>query len=288
MVTVGILIAYMILGAILLPQFSSMNNFILYKGRLKGFISERDGGVLAFVRQNTTPYDATSVILMSMNIFAAIACCVSVTVLGGNERLVFFRETSTGQSVVAYFLSKVIETLAFMPIYAIAFILFAIVKDYWFIQTIGTYYIFTILLFLCMFSVGMLCSLYFDGNAGLFSLVLNITMLIIATSGAISDDNKSTQRFTKCFPAFWSSQGLITEEIKQYDYIFDVAALNAQTKHGSTSLGAGIQVPGAGMGRGWDLDKDVGENIGYCLLALFGWYFLVLLAMKLSSFKKHR
>merc|ERR1712238_183431 len=144
MMTVSILIAYVILGTILPPSLSSIDEYVMYDGILKGLdIDNEDNiGVIAYWRQHFKPMDNIGGILFGVYMFAAIACCVSVSVLGGNERLVFFRETSTGQSVVAYFFAKVIETLAFMPIYAIAFIMVAMTFDIWFIQTIGTYYIF--------------------------------------------------------------------------------------------------------------------------------------------------
>jgi len=262
----------------------------MYNGLLEGLESQYNGGVIAYVRQNVKPMDNICAIMGIMNTFAAIACCVSVSVLGGNERLVFFRETSTGQSVVAYFFSKVIETLAFMPLYAVAFIMVAMMFDIWFIQTIGTYYIFTILLFLSMYSIGMLCSLFFV-NAAVFSLGANLIIITVfsGVTNAIGDASSSFAKFVKCFPIFWTTQGIVTEELKQYDYIFDVAKLNEETPDSiDNALGAGSASPGAGMGKGWNLDTGVGGNIGYCIIALLGWYLLVLLTMKLSSFKKHR
>jgi len=290
MMTVSTLIAYVVLGTILPANFTSIDNFVMYNGLLEGLESQYNGGVIAYVRQNVKPMDNICAIMGIMNTFAAIACCVSVSVLGGNERLVFFRETSTGQSVVAYFFSKVIETLAFMPLYAVAFIMVAMMFDIWFIQTIGTYYIFTILLFLSMYSIGMLCSLFFV-NAAVFSLGANLIIITVfsGVTNAIGDASSSFAKFVKCFPIFWTTQGIVTEELKQYDYIFDVAKLNEETPDSiDNALGAGSASPGAGMGKGWNLDTGVGGNIGYCIIALLGWYLLVLLTMKLSSFKKHR
>jgi len=290
MMTVSTLIAYVVLGTILPANFTSIDNFVMYNGLLEGLESQYNGGVIAYVRQNVKPMDNICAIMGIMNTFAAIACCVSVSILGGNERLVFFRETSTGQSVVAYFFSKVIETLAFMPLYAVAFIMVAMMFDIWFIQTIGTYYIFTILLFLSMYSIGMLCSLFFV-NAAVFSLGANLIIITVfsGVTNAIGDASSSFAKFVKCFPIFWTTQGIVTEELKQYDYIFDVAKLNEETPDSiDNALGAGSASPGAGMGKGWNLDTGVGGNIGYCIIALLGWYLLVLLTMKLSSFKKHR
>merc|ERR1711865_972214 len=272
------------------------DNFVMYKGILEGLDleSQYNGGVIAYVRQNVILVNEISIVMIMLNMFAAIACCVSVSVLGGNERLVFFRETSTGQSVVAYFFAKVIETLAFMPIYAIAFIMVAMMFDIWFIQTIGTYYIFTILLFLSMYSIGMLCSLFID-NAAVFSLAFNLIIMMqfngMDADVPIGDASSSKENLSKCFPIFWTTQGIVTEELKQYDHIFDVAQLNEETPGKDSiddALGAGSQSLVAGMGMGWNLDTGVGGNIGYCIIALLGWYLLVLLTMKLSSFKKHR
>jgi len=179
-----------------------------------------------------------------------------------------------------------------MPIYAIAFIMVAMMFDIWFIQTIGTYYIFTILLFHSMYTIGMLCSLFFV-NAGVYSLGANLIILSYCSglANAIGDASSTMARFVKCFPMFWTTQGFVTEELKQYDSIFDVAQLNEETPDRNSvddSLGAGSQSHVAGMGKGWNLDTGVGGNIGYCIIALLGWYLLVLLTMKLSSFKKHR
>merc|ERR1712238_460043 len=270
--------------------------FVMYDGILKGVdIDNEDNiGVKAYWSQHFKPMDNIGFVIGFTSLFSAIACCVSVSVLGGNERLVLFRETSTGQSVVAYFFSKVIETLAFMPIYAIAFIMVAMMYDIWFIQTIGTYYIFTILLFLFMFSIGMLCSLFFV-NAAVYSLAFNVLIGLLFSGmdpdTPIGDMSSTKENLSKCFPSFWTTQGIITQEMKQYDYNFDVAKLNEATPGRNSvddALGAGSQSPIAGMGMGWNLDTSVGGNIGYCIIALLGWYPLVLLTMKLSSFKKHR
>merc|ERR1712238_228856 len=95
--TASTLIAYLVLGSIM--------PFAIYNGILEGLDleSQYNGGVIAYVRQNVILENNISIVMTMLNMFAAIACCVSVSVLGGNERLVFFRETSTGQSVVAYF-----------------------------------------------------------------------------------------------------------------------------------------------------------------------------------------
>merc|ERR1712161_175738 len=295
MMTVSILIAYVILGTILPPSLNSFE-FVMCDGLLKGVDLENEDniGVLGYWSQNFLPMDMIGFVIGFTSLFSAIACCVSVSVLGGNERLVFFRETSTGQSVVAYFFAKVIETWAFMPIYAIAFIMVAMMFDIWFIQTIGTYYIFTILLFLFMFSVGMLCSLFFV-NAAVYSLAFNVLIGMLFSGmhpdTPIGDVSSSKENLLKCFPNFWTTQGFVTQEMKQYDYNFDVAKLNEETPGRNSvddALGAGSQSPIAGMGMGWNLDTSVGGNIGYCIIALLGWYLLVLLTMKLSSFKKHR
>merc|ERR1712238_548452 len=269
MMTVSILIAYVILGTILPPSLSSIDEYVMYDGILKGLdIDNEDNiGVIAYWRQHFKPMDNIGGILFGVYIFAAIACCVSVSVLGGNERLVFFRETSTGQSVVAYFFAKVIETLAFMPIYAIAFIMVAMMFDIWFIQTIGTYYIFTILLFHSMYTIGMLCSLFFV-NAAVFSLAFNMIIMQFSGMGPdvpIGDASSSKEILLKCFPIFWTTQGIVTEELKQYDHIFDVAQMNEETPGKDSiddALGAGSQSPVAGMGMGWNLDTGVGGNIG--------------------------
>jgi len=204
---------------------------------------------------------------------------------------VFFRETSTGQSVVAYFLSKVIEILTFIPIYTAVFICFSLAKEEWFIQDTGTYYLFTFLTMIFMYAVGFLFSLYLESNAGLISLVTEF-MILFFFSGllfpiAISEASGFYLGCLKCFPIFWSSQGLVTEELEHYSDIFDIARLNSLTKQIS-NFGEPSSDAGAGSGKGWDLGKGVGGNTGYCILALFGWYLLVLLTMKLSSFKKHR
>merc|ERR1712238_365090 len=291
--TASTLIAYLVLGSIMPFALYKGNNFVMYNGILEGLDleSQYNGGVIAYVRQNVILENNICTIMIMLNMFAAIACCVSVSVLGGNERLVFFRETSTGQSVVAYFFAKVIETLAFMPIYAVAFIMVAMMYDTGFIQTIGTYYIFTILLFLSMYSIGMLCSLFFM-NAAVYALGLNLLiMLQFSGIAPIGDASSSYAKFVKCFPIFWTTQGTVTEELQQYDHIFDVAQLNAETPDRDSvdmTLGAGSQSHTAGLGKGWNLDTGVDGNIGYCFIALLGWYLLVLLTMKLSSFKKHR
>merc|ERR1712238_299934 len=230
--------------------------FVMYDGILKGVdINNEDNiGVKAYWSQHFKPMDNIGFVIGFTSLFSAIACCVSVSVLGGNERLVFFREASTGQSVVAYFFSKVIETLAFMPIYAIAFIMVAMMYDIWFIQTIGTYYIFTILLFLFMFSVGMLCSLFFV-NAAVYSLAFNVLIGMLFSGmhpdTPIGDVSSSKENLLKCFPNFWATQGIVTQEMKQYDYNFDVAKLNEATPGRNSvddALGAGSQSPIAGMG----------------------------------------
>merc|ERR1712238_651502 len=98
----------------------------------------------------------------------------------------------------------------------------------------------------------------------------------------IGDASSSKENLSKCFPIFWTTQGIVTEELKQYDYIFDVAKLNEETPDSiDNALGAGSVSPGTGMGKGWNLDTGVGGNIGYCIIALLGWYLLVLLTMKL-------
>jgi len=291
--TTGNLIMFFILGLIGASSYTSLKHFIMYKGILNGFVdsSNQDNvGVTAYLRENIMPNDQISTVLFTMLTFLGIACCVSVSILGGNERLVFFRETSTGQSVVAYFLSKVIETLTFIPIYAAAFIYVSLTAEIWFIQDTGTYYLFTVLVIIFMYAVGFLSSLLVEVNAALISLVANL-MIIIFFSGltGIGDLSGFHLGFIKCFPIFWSSQGLVTEELEHYSDIFDIARLNALTPDKiNSNYGAPSADAGAGNGKGWDLGKGVGGNTGYCILALFGWYLLVLLTMKLSSFKKHR
>merc|ERR1712238_30762 len=130
------------------------------------------------------PSDQISGFLLGFFQIMAIACCVSVSVLGGNERHVFFRETSTGQSVVAYFLSKVIEILTFIPIYTAAFICYSLLKEEWFIQDTGTYYLFTYLVMVFMYAVGFLFSLFLESNAGLISLVTEF-MIVFFFSGLL-------------------------------------------------------------------------------------------------------
>merc|ERR1711865_71346 len=196
------------------------------------------------------------------------------------------------KSVVAYFLSKVIVTLTFIPVYAAAYICFISMIDEWFIQDTGTFYLFIFLTMIFMYAVGFLFSLFLQSNAGLISLVAEL-MILIFFSGltfplAISEASGFYLGCLKCFPIFWSSQGLITEEFEHYSDIFDIARLNALTNQKNNKYGAPISDAGAGSGKGWDLGKGVGGNTGYCILALFGWYLLVLLTMKLSSFKKHR
>merc|ERR1711865_1136046 len=142
-----------------------------------GFVdsSNQDNvGVTAYLRENIMPNDQISTVLSTMLTFLGIACCVSVSILGGNERLVFFRETSTGQSVVAYFLSKVIVTLTFIPVYAAAYICFISMIDEWFIQDTGTFYLFIFLTMIFMYAVGFLFSLFLQSNAGLISLVAEL------------------------------------------------------------------------------------------------------------------
>jgi len=187
-------------------------------------------------------------------------------------------------------LSKVIETLTFIPIYAAAFIYVSLTAKIWFIQDTGTYYLFTVLVIIFMYAVGFLSCLLVEVNAALISLVANL-MIIIFFSGltGIGDLSGFHLGFIKCFPIFWSSQGLVTEELEHYSDIFDIARLNALTPDKiNSNYGAPSADAGAGNGKGWDLGKGVGGNTGYCILALFGWYLLVLLTMKLSSFKKHR
>merc|ERR1712161_109804 len=293
MITTVHLILFFVLGG--LEFMNVQEDFIMYKGILNGFknsSNEDNYGVTAFLRENILPIDQISLTLSSVYIFLAMACCVSVSVLGGNERLVFFRETSTGQSVVAYFLSKVIVTLTFIPIYAAAYICFISGADEWFIQDTGSFYLFIFLTMIFMYAVGFLSSLFLQSNAGLISLVAEL-MILIFFSGlifplAISEASGFYLGCLKCFPIFWSSQGLITEEFEHYSDIFDIARLNALTNQKNNKYGAPFSDAGAGSGKGWDLGKGVGGNTGYCILALFGWYLLVLLTMKLSSFKKHR
>merc|ERR1712161_8788 len=294
MMTVTTLLAFVVLGFALPSTATTSKNFVMYNGILEGLVlkNQDNGGVIAYVRQNVEVIDAICIIMFFMNMCAAIACCVSVSVLGGNERLVFFRETSTGQSVVAYFLSKVIETLAFMPIYAAAFISLSSNSKALLIQDTATYYLFTVLVMIFMYAVGFLFSLFLQSNAVLISLVAEL-MILIFFSGltfplAISEASGFYLGCLKCFPIFWSSQGLITEEFEHYSDIFDIARLNALTNQKNNKYGAPISDAGAGSGKGLDLGKGVGGNTGYCILALFGWYLLVLLTMKLSSFKKHR
>merc|ERR1712238_69632 len=278
--TTGNLIMFFILGNIGASSYTSSKHFIMYKGILNGFVdsSNQDNvGVTAYLRENIMPNDQISAVLSTMLNFLGIACCVSVSILGGNERLVFFRETSTGQSVVAYFLSKVIETLAFMPIYAAAFISLSSNSKAWLIQDTATYYLFTVLVMIFMYAVGFLSSLLFEVNAGLISLVANVIFNSFFSGLSIGIGTMSCFRlgFTKCFPIFWSSQGLVTEELEHYSDIFDIARLNALTDKIDSNFGA--PSVDAGAGKGWDLGKGVGGNTGYCILALFGWYLLVLL-----------
>merc|ERR1712238_204064 len=292
MTTVSNLILFLVIGFVITMDFPK--NFTMYRGILNGFVnsSNQDNvGVTAYLRENIVPSDQISSRLILFFQTLSIACCVSVSVLGGNERHVFFRETSTGQSVVAYFLSKVIETLTFIPIYTAAFICYSLLKEEWFIQDTGTYYLFTYLVMVFMYAVGFLFSLFLESNAGLISLVTEF-MIVFFFSGllfpiAISEASGFYLGCLKCFPIFWSSQGLVTEELEHYSDIFDIARLNALTKQIS-NFGAPSSDAGVGSGKGWDLGKGVGGNTGYCILALFGWYLLVLLTMKLSSFKKHR
>merc|ERR1712238_61211 len=289
--TASNLLTFILLG--FLVTLGKSKDAIMYNGILTGFVdsSNQDNyGITAYLRENIIPSNIIDSAVFDLLFMLAIACCVSVSILGGNERLVFFRETSTGQSVVAYFLSKVIETLTFIPIYAAAFIWLSLNAEIWFIQDTGTYYLFTALAIIFMYAVGFLSSLLVEVNAGLITLVANL-MIIIFFSGIFDGIGQASGFFSgiiKCFPLFWSSQGLVTEELEQYSDIFDIARLNALFDKINGNFGAPSVEAGAGTGKGWDLGKGVGGNTGYCILALFGWYLLVLLTMKLSSFKKHR
>jgi len=266
----------------------------MYEGIPNGFddSSNLDSIGATFVRENISPSDKiTGFPFAPLGMFMAVMCYISVSVLNGNERLVFFRETSTGQSVVAYFLSKTVETMVFVPIYAAAYLLLMVNNDDMLIQSNGTFYLFTTLAIFSMFAVGYLCALLFEKNANLISLVVNLVITLSFTGifTAPGDASSFQLGLFKCFPNFWFTQGIVTEEYEQYKSIFDITMLNSLTP-GGADLGFGVRTSeaGDGMGNGYDLGQGVGGNTGYCILALFGWYLLVLLTMKMSSFKKHR
>merc|ERR1712238_287193 len=225
--TASNLLTFILLG--FLVTLGKSKDAIMYNGILTGFVdsSNQDNyGITAYLRENIIPSNIIDFAVFDLLFMLAIACCVSVSILGGNERLVFFRETSTGQSVVAYFLSKVIETLTFIPIYTAAFICYSLLKEEWFIQDTGTYYLFTYLVMVFMYAVGFLFSLFLESNAGLISLVTEF-MIVFFFSGllfpiAISEASGFYLGCLKCFPIFWSSQGLATEELEHYSDIFDI------------------------------------------------------------------
>jgi hypothetical protein len=92
----------------------------------------------------------------------------------GQERVVFFRETAVGQSLLSYWAAKALETLLWLPIFTCAFVVLGYSSDAWLIQPLNTYWGF---LFLAM-----------AGFSGFGT-----------SSGA--------QTFTNFWFIFWSTQG---------------------------------------------------------------------------------
>ena len=175
----------------------------LYVGIPRSLVeSNNDGGYDAYLRQNVNPVDAVPGILINVWLFLLIVSCLSVNVLGGNERLVFFRETANGQSVFSYWIAKTMETILWLPAYTSGFVLLGYSSDAWLLQPMSSYWVFTFFTLVGLYGFGMVSSLLVGaGSAALLSLVFGI-IVCISFSGAVNAYGDAPSGYQK-FINFW-------------------------------------------------------------------------------------
>lgn len=263
---------------------------MLYVGIPKSLSPDVEGQA-AYLRQNVTPVDAIPNILVNIYLFLLIVSCLSVNVLG-TERIVFFRETATGQYVVSYWFAKTMEIFLWLPIYTSAFALMGYSSEAWLLQPLKRYWLFILIDIVGFYGFGMLSSLLVgSGSAALLALVFGI-IVAIAFSGAVmpyGDASEGYQKFINCWFLFWSTQGMVSEEYDHYRYAFDVERLNRETPNNyDDDFGSGQQAVGAGLGFGFDLSSSFARNAWFCALTAFAWHLLVLWTLKTKDHKKHR
>lgn len=245
----------------------------------------------AYFRQNVNPVDAIPGLLGSLYFFILIVSCLSVNVLGV-ERTVFFRDSSSGQLVFAYWIAKTFEALAWLPIYTAAFVVLGYSSDAWLLQPMSKYYAFLLFDLVGFFGFGMLTSLLVGpGSAALMALVFGLVVSISfsGTGTAFGDMSPGMQGFTQCWFLFWSTQGISSAEYDMYTYAFDIERLNAETPESlSSDFGEGASVVGAGVGKGFDLSDSYSKNLGMCAVTAFIWHIVVLWVLKTKDYKKQR
>eukprot|EP00977_Amphora_coffeiformis_P000438 scaffold112_cov196-Amphora_coffeaeformis.AAC.5 len=284
-------IVLMALAGAVLPSLVDDDD-TMYVGVPKSLTETDIDAYSAYLSQNVTPVDFVPQVLLNIWLFLLIVSCLSVNVLGGSERTVFFRETSTGQHVVSYWLAKTLETFLWLPAYTCGFVLLGYSSDAWLLQPLGSYWIFCFFTLAGFYGFGMLSSLLVGtGSAALLSLVFGI-VVAISFSGTVNsygDASSGYQKFINFWFLFWSTQGITSLEYDEYRYAFDVEFLNDQTPNKlSTDFGRGEDSVGAGVGLGFDLDSSYARNVGYCALTAFAWHLLVLWTLKTKDHRKHR
>lgn len=263
---------------------------LLYVGIPKSF-NHTNTGQEAYLRQNVKPVDEIAGILINVYLFLIIVSCLSVNVLG-QERTVFFRDSSSGQLVLSYWFAKTIETLIWIPLYAGAFVLLGYTSEAWLLQPLKQFWAIIVFDLVGLYGVGMLTSLLVGPRSqSLVALVLSI-IFVILFSGSVSeygDESPGYQKFMQLWFWFWSTQGICVNEYEHYSYAFDIEALNAETPDNtSTDFGLGESAVGAGVGWGFDLSYSISQNIGFCALTAFMWHLFVLWTLKIKDHKKQR
>jgi len=177
-------------------------------------LSLEEGGTPqeAYLRQNVTPMDFIPGILQTIYMFLLMVSCLSVNLFGA-ERVVFFRETATGQYVSAYWFAKTLEIFIWLPIFISAFNLLSYSDDAWLLQPLRRYWLFMFFNLVGFYGFGMLASLLVGpASAALLSLVFGVIVVIMfsGTISAFGDASKGMQNFITCWFMFWSTQGLVS------------------------------------------------------------------------------
>jgi hypothetical protein len=248
-------------------------------------------GQQAFLRQNVNPVDAIPGILTNIYFFLIMVSCLSVNVFG-SERSVFFRDTSSGQSVFSYWFAKTTETLLWLPIYTSAFVLLGYSSDAWLLQPMRYYWLYIFLALVGFYGIGFVSSLLVGPrSAALLALIFSVivTIMFSGSINAYGDASPGFQNFIACWFIFWTTQGLVSEEYNQYRYGFDVDRLNAETPGKlDDDFGGGQAAVGAGLGFGFDLSSTLSRNLALCLATALAWHFLALWTLKTKDYRKHR
>ena len=189
-------IVLMALAGAVLPSLVDDDD-TMYVGIPKSLTETDIDAYGAYLRQNITPIDFVPQILLNIWLFLLIVSCLSVNVLGGSERTVFFRETATGQHVLSYWLAKTFETFLWLPAYTCGFVLLGYSSDAWLLQALGSYWIFCFFTLMGFYGFGMLSSLLVGtGNAALLSLVFGI-VVAISFSGTVNSYGDASSGYQK-------------------------------------------------------------------------------------------